>query len=134
MVACFVGIGSNLGDRHKNIKSAVNKINRLKGTRVIKISRIIETEPHEGPLGQGRFLNACLKITTALAPLILLKNLQKIEIGLGRPKIHIHYGPRTIDLDILFYGNRVIKKKDLLIPHPKICERDFVMRPLLEVL
>lgn len=134
MVICCLGIGSNLGDRRKNIKIAIEKINRLKGTRVIKISKIRETKPLGGLPAQGKFLNAVLKIQTNLAPLTLLKNLQKIERQLGRPKKHIYHGARIIDLDILFYGSEVIKTKNLNVPHPRIWEREFVMRPLLEVI
>ncbi len=134
MVICYLGIGSNLGDRRKNIKIAVEKINRLKSTRVIKISKIRETKPLGGLPGQRKFLNTVLKIQTNFTPSALLKNLQKIERELGRPKKHIFWGPRAIDLDILFYGNEVIRSKVLSIPHPRIWEREFVMRPLLEVI
>lgn len=133
-VICYLGIGSNLGNRHKNIKTAVEKINRLKETKIIKISGIRQTNPVGGVSGQRKFLNAVLKIKTNLAPLALLKNLQKIERQLGRPKNHIHLGPRTIDLDILFYGNEVIKTANLNVPHPRIFERDFVAKPLLEII
>lgn len=133
-VICYLGIGSNLGDRRKNIKIAVKKINQLKSTSIIRLSRIIETKPVGCPCGQDKFLNAALKIQTSLAPLILLKNLQKIERKLGRPKKHVFWGPRTIDLDILFYGSEVIKTDRLKIPHPRIYEREFVMKPLLEII
>jgi len=132
-VICYIGIGSNVGNRRRNIKLAIDKINRLKDTRVIKVSKIIESEPVGGP-PQGKFLNSALKILTYLAPIALLNNLQKIERQLGRPKIHLYQGPRVIDLDILFYASQVINNKDLCIPHPRIWEREFVMRPLLEIL
>jgi len=133
MPICYLGIGSNLGDREKNIKLALRKINRLKETKIIKLSKIIETKPIGGPVGQGKFLNAALKIKTNLAPAVLLGKLKTIERELGRSKKHIRYGPRTIDLDILFCGDKIINKKDLKIPHPRIFEREFVIKPLLEI-
>lgn len=132
MAICYLGIGSNLGNRKKNINLAIKKIGALNKTKVIKLSKIIETEPVGGPGRQPKFLNAALKIRTELSPLKLLKNLKKIEKELGRTKT-IRYGPRIIDLDILFYADKIINRKDLKIPHPKIFEREFVIRPLLEV-
>lgn len=132
-VICFLGIGSNLGERERFIKLALERINKLKGTKIIKVSRIIETKPVGGPLTQGKFLNACIKIKTSLSPLTLLKNLQNIELELGRKKT-LRWGPRTIDLDILLYGDKIIKEKYLKIPHPKMLERKFVLKPLLEIL
>lgn len=133
MVTCYIGIGSNLGDRQANIRKSVKKINSLKGTKIIKLSRIIETYPVGGPKKQRKFLNAALKIKTSLTPLNLLKNLKKIELELGRTK-SLRWGPRAIDLDILFYSGKSVNTKSLLIPHPRIFQRDFVIRPLLEIL
>jgi len=123
-----------LGNRRKNIKLALQKINRIKDTRIIKVSKIIESKPLGGCARQGKFLNACLKIKTSLAPLTLLNKLKKIEVQLGRPIRHMRYGPRTIDLDILFYADKIISRKELKIPHPRILERKFVLKPLLEIL
>lgn len=134
MVTCYLGIGSNLGNRQKFIRLALQKINQLKGTKIIKVSKIIETEPIGGPVGQGKFLNAALKLKTNLSPIGLLKKLKIIEQGLGRPQKHIRYSPRTIDLDILFYADRLINRKDLKVPHPKIFEREFVIKPLLKII
>ena len=133
MVICYLGVGSNLGDRNRNIKEAIKEINLLKDTKIIKISKIIETKPVGGPSAQGNFLNAALKIQTRISPLKLLKDLKKIEKGLGRVKT-VRFGPRAIDLDILFYGDRIINTKDLTIPHPKLFARDFVIKPLSEVI
>lgn len=132
MQTCYLGIGSNLGDRRKNIKEAIKKLNALKETKVIKVSRIIETKPVGGP-PQGKFLNACLKIETSFPALTLLKKLKIIEKELGRKRT-VCYGPRTIDLDILFYGNKVINRKELKVPHPKMLEREFVIKPLSEII
>jgi len=134
MALCYLGIGSNLGDRKKNILLALQKINRLKETRVLKISGFLETRPVGGPPGQGHYLNAALKIKTNLEPRTLLKKLKNIETELGRPKKHVRFGPRPIDLDILFYADKVINTKDLTVPHPRIFEREFVIKPLLEIL
>jgi 2-amino-4-hydroxy-6-hydroxymethyldihydropteridine diphosphokinase len=133
MTICFLGIGSNLGNRHKNIKAALKKINLLKDTQILKSSRIIESQPVGGPLGQDKFLNAVLKIRTALPAFSLLKKLKNIEKELGRIK-SARFGPRAIDLDILLYGDKVIKNKKLEIPHPRMFVRDFVVMPLLELL
>ena len=133
MVICYLGIGSNLGDRRNNIKEAIKKINLLKDSKIIKLSKIIETKAVGGPHNQGRFLNAALKIQTRIPPLKLLKDLKKIEKDLGRAK-SVKYGPRVIDLDILFYGDRIINTKELKIPHPRLFARDFVIKPLSEVI
>ena len=133
MVICYLGIGSNLGNRRKNIKLAIQKISLLNSTKVIKASRIMETLPVGGPDGQQKFLNAALKIGTNLAPEILLNKLKTIEKELGRRKT-VRNGPRVIDLDILLYGERLIKTKKLTIPHPHMFKRSFVIKPLSEVI
>lgn len=133
MVTSYLGLGSNLEDRHINIKSAVKKISKFKETQVIKLSKIIENEPVGGPPGQRKFLNAVLKIRTNLQPETLLKELKKIEKLLGRKKT-VRFGPRVIDLDILFFGDKIINTKSLKVPHPRMFEREFVLRPLLEVI
>ena len=133
MPICYLGIGSNLGNRRRNIKLALQKIKQIKNTRIIKLSRIIETAPLGGVSHQRKFLNACIKLETSLNPVTLLTKLQKIERELGRPARHIHHGPRTIDLDILLYGARIVNRKNLKIPHPRMLERKFVITPLLEI-
>ncbi len=133
MAICYLGIGSNLGNRRKNIKLAVKKINALKNTCVLKESKVIESLPAGGPSGQPDFLNAALKIKTKLSPINLLKELKRIEKDLGRTKT-ARFGPRVIDLDILLYGDRIMRGERLTIPHPRMFGRDFVTRPLAEVL
>lgn len=132
MAVCFIGIGSNLGERRENIAAAVKKVAALPGSSLIKISKIRETEPAGGPKVQGKFLNAVLKIKTNIPAVQLLRKLKNIEKELGRKKT-VRWGPRVIDLDILIYGDKVINLKRLKIPHPRIFEREFVLRPLLEV-
>lgn len=133
MPICYLGVGSNLGDRRKNITAAVKKIKELKDTKVIKISKLIETDPVGGSPDQGKYLNGALKINTELPPKTLLKKLKEIEYELGRVT-RIRNSPRTIDLDILLYGDKIINTKELIIPHPRMWERDFVIKPLLEVM
>lgn len=133
MVTCYLGVGSNLGNRRKNIRLAIKKINSLKSTKVIEISRMVETKPVGGPAGQRDYLNGVIKIKTGIHPHPLLKEFKKIEKDLGRKKT-VRYGPRTIDLDILFYADKIINSKSLQVPHSKIFEREFVLKPLLEVI
>ena len=132
MVICYLGIGSNLGDRRKNIRKALQVLKNTKGIRVEKISKIYETEPLGGP-AQRKFLNGVVKIRTWLSPFQLLKALKKIEKNLGRKRT-IRFGPRTIDLDILFYGAKVMNTQKLKIPHPRCLERKFVLEPLMEIM
>ncbi|MCM8792630.1 MAG: 2-amino-4-hydroxy-6-hydroxymethyldihydropteridine diphosphokinase [Candidatus Omnitrophica bacterium] len=129
MVISYLGIGSNIGQRRKNIDLALNKIRGLKHTKIVKIAPIIETLPQGGPKGQRRYLNTVVKIKTSLKPLYLLKKLKEIEKELGRTPT-VKNGPRIIDLDILLYADRVINTKKLKIPHPRIFEREFVLKPL----
>ena len=103
----------------------------LMDTRVIKISEIIETLP-EGGLPQGRYLNCVIEIQTALPAYELLKSLQEIEVNLGRVRT-TRFESRNIDLDILLYDNLRIKEDSLCIPHPRMLQREFVMRPLEEI-
>lgn len=132
MPICYLGIGSNLGDRRKNIRKALIYLKKTKGIKVVKISSIYETKPVGGP-PQNKFLNAAIKIKTTLEPLKLLKTLKRIEKELGRKKT-LRFGPRIIDLDILLYADKVIDRKDLKIPHPKMFKRKFVLMPLIELI
>ena len=133
MVVCFLGIGSNLGNRRENIRLAIDKINSLPSTKVLRLSKIRETKPVGGPLGQKMFLNAVIKIETQIPPVKLLQQLKRIEKDLGRKKT-IRNGPRSMDLDILLYADRIIRNNNLIIPHPRMLERKFVLKPLLELI
>lgn len=133
MAVCFIGVGSNLGNRKENIKSALNFLRKTDGLKIKKISGLYETDPIGGPL-QGKFLNGAIKIETNLSPFGLLKLLKDIERRLGRNQTIKRNQPRPIDLDILIYGNKRIKTKYLEIPHPRMCEREFVLRPLSELI
>lgn len=132
MVSVYLGVGSNLGNRCKNIKKAMSLLEGIPGIKLSKISSLYNTLPVGGPK-QRNFLNGAIKIKTNLSPLILLENLKGIEKKLGRRKT-IKNGPRQIDLDILFYGNILMNTKKLRIPHPYMFERNFVLKPLKEII
>ncbi|MDP2980610.1 MAG: 2-amino-4-hydroxy-6-hydroxymethyldihydropteridine diphosphokinase [Candidatus Omnitrophota bacterium] len=129
---CYIGIGSNLGDREKYIENAIEKLKNIEGVEVKRVSNIHETEPVGGPR-QGKYLNAAIEIETGLKPRELLAKLQDIEKQLGRKRT-VKNAPRTIDLDILLYGDNKIDEPDLKIPHPGMREREFVMKPLIEIM
>jgi 2-amino-4-hydroxy-6-hydroxymethyldihydropteridine diphosphokinase len=131
MVISYIGIGSNLGNRRKNIQDSIKEINQLMQTQVIKSSSIIETAPVGGP-PQGKYLNCVIKIQTDLSANALLRELQGIENRLGRVRGVLN-GPRTIDLDIILYGNRKINTARLKVPHPRMFKRAFVIEPLREI-
>ncbi len=130
MAAVFIGIGSNLGNRLKNITTALNSLRASSGIKVIAVSALRETTPYK--CGGPDYLNAVAKLDTDLEPEELLEVLQEIEHRLGRKRPR-KGAPRTIDLDILFYENRAMDTPRLTIPHPRILEREFVMEPLLEI-
>ena len=131
MVTCYIGIGSNLGNRQEYIDKAINIIKSSKNIIFKRSSSIYETDP-VSDIPQGKFLNGVLEIETALEPRELLKELNGIETDIGRRRT-IKDAPREIDLDILYYGQEMIREKDLIIPHPKINEREFVLKGLREL-
>jgi 2-amino-4-hydroxy-6-hydroxymethyldihydropteridine diphosphokinase len=126
----YISLGSNLGDRAAMLDRAIASMNSA-GIRVVRRSSLYITEPVGAP-GQAWFLNAVVEAETSLLPLQLLHALLKIERELGRRRITPH-GPRTIDLDILFYGSSVIRSKELQVPHPRLAERRFVLLPLAHI-
>lgn len=127
----YLSLGSNMGNKKDNLERAILKILELKDTFVTKRSAIIETEPF-GYKEQDDFLNACIEIKTLLFPKELLANLLRIEKEMGRER-KIKWGPRIIDLDIIFYNKDVIEDEELIVPHPYMEYRDFVLRPLEEI-
>lgn len=127
----FIGVGSNLGDRKQTICQAEQKLSNIKGVRFIRSAPIYETQPVGGPK-QGLFLNTVWEIETDLPARQLLNALVQIESDFGRLRIEKN-GPRTIDLDLLFYGDEVIKEQTLTIPHPRLHERWFVLKPLWDL-
>ncbi len=132
-VRAYLGIGSNLGDRAGIISSAINALEAEDGIRVIAQSRVIETEPVGGP-EQGKYLNGVVGLMTSLEPRVLLEVCLRIEREHGRDRSReTRWGPRTLDLDILLYGRQIISEPGLIIPHPRMHERPFVMIPLSEI-
>lgn len=127
----YIGIGTNKGEKLENINAAISLIVKIPSTGLLSQSSIYETKPY-GYLEQCNFLNLAIKIKTGLALKSLLKELQSIEQKLGRIKT-IKWGPRIIDLDILFYNDEIISEEEIKIPHPGIAERDFVLVPLKEI-
>ncbi len=129
MAKVHIGIGSNLGNKASNIKKSIKLLETK--SRLKKISPFYETEP-VGYGNQEWFINCVVKIETDLAPFELLEFLKSIEKTLKRKKT-VRFGPRTIDLDILFYDDKIINKKNLIIPHPRMHERLFVLQPLSDL-
>jgi 2-amino-4-hydroxy-6-hydroxymethyldihydropteridine diphosphokinase len=131
MKRVYLGVGSNLGLREEQLKKAKILLNYHLQIQFKKSSPVYETEPVGGP-PQGKYLNAVWEIQTNLAPKELLYALQEIERSLGRKRVEEN-GPRPIDLDILFYEDQVVQDPDLVIPHPKIPLRWFVLKPLSDL-
>jgi len=130
----FIGFGSNLGDRLDSCDRAVTLLGLLPNTQVIAVSSLYETEPvaDAGNPGNGWFLNGVVQLETDITPQSLLTVCREIERSLGRDPQH-RTGPRTLDLDILLYGDRVIQEQELAVPHPRLHLRRFVLEPLVEI-
>lgn len=127
----YLVLGTNLGNRYKNLSNARSEINNLPETKILKKSKIYKSSFY-GPIEQPFFFNLALKIKTKLSPISLLKHLQKVEKKLKREK-NSHMKPRTIDIDIIFFDDLHIKKPKLTIPHYDWKNRDFFIKPLLEI-
>ncbi len=129
----YIALGSNLGDREAAIRSAVEALDRSTGISVTAVSTVIETAP-VGPPGQGRYLNAVVEVCTTLNARRLLKECLIIESSQGRDRESApRWGARTLDLDILLFGDEVIDEPGLSVPHPSMHERAFVLEPLAEI-
>ena len=126
MTLAYIGLGSNLGDRESLIRRAAELIGAT------RLTEIRETEPW-GYEQQPRFLNAVAEIETALAPRRLLDHLLDVEARLGRERVGPKWGPRTIDLDLLLYGDETVDEPGLVVPHPRLLEREFVLEPLADL-
>lgn len=127
----YLGIGSNMGDKHAFLEKAIKQLDAHPMMKVKSVSNLLVTEPYGG-VEQDDFLNGCLKIETVLWPQELLDVLHKIEQDAGRTR-SIHWGPRTLDLDILFYDDLILETDNLIIPHKEIPLRSFVLVPLAEI-
>jgi 2-amino-4-hydroxy-6-hydroxymethyldihydropteridine diphosphokinase len=133
-VRSAVALGSNLGERKEHLSSAVREITNLDGVRNLRAARPIETDPEGGPSGQGPYLNSAIVFETCLAPRALLADLQRIEAHHGRQRTSgIQGEPRTLDLDLLLYGDHVIDEDGLTVPHPRMHLRAFVLEPLAAI-
>ena len=130
MTVAYIGIGSNVGDRVENLRQALEHLDGIMSLE--RLSAIYETAP-KYVLDQPPFLNMAVGGDTPLEPLLLLEQLKKFEIDIGRVPTEERYGPRAIDLDILFYGSDVVNEPGLSIPHPLMAEREFVLRPLADI-
>lgn len=128
----FVALGSNLGDRAGNIQRAVELLGQMPGVEVVAVSRLLDNPAVGGPADSPAFLNGAAKLRTTLTPVELLHALLVVEKQLGRTR-EVHWGPRTIDLDLLLYGDTIVQTPELTLPHPRMHERDFVLRPLAEI-
>lgn len=132
METVLLGLGSNLGDRRTILSSAWGQIAEIPETETISLSKFHETRAVGGPEGQPDFLNAVGLVRTNLDPEIFLQRLLEIENRFGRIRRE-HWGPRTLDLDILLFGDRIIKTSTLIVPHPEMLHRNFVLVPALEI-
>ena len=131
MISVYLSLGSNIGDKKVYLEAALDRLNQLPQTTVAAVSSFYETAAW-GKTDQDDFLNICCQLETELDAQQLLTECQKIEKDLQRVR-HEHWGPRTIDIDILLYGNETIATENLSVPHPYMTERAFVLVPLEEI-
>ena len=133
MTRAYVGLGANLGDRERTIRRALELLNAEEGIELVAVSTLRETDP-VGYADQPPFLNGAAAVDTELAPRELLDRLLEVERELGRMRAEgPRYGPRTIDLDLLLYGDLVVDEPGLTVPHPRLAERRFALEPLHEL-
>ncbi|WP_323083872.1 2-amino-4-hydroxy-6-hydroxymethyldihydropteridine diphosphokinase [Providencia alcalifaciens] len=132
MEQVYIAIGSNLGEPLKQAQQAIAALDAIPSTRVVSTSSIYRTKPL-GPQDQPDFLNLAVLLETELEPEDLLNHTQKIELDLGRVRKDERWGPRTLDLDIMLFGNRVIHTERLTVPHYGLKEREFMLYPLSDI-
>ncbi|MDR3234038.1 MAG: 2-amino-4-hydroxy-6-hydroxymethyldihydropteridine diphosphokinase [Planctomycetaceae bacterium] len=132
MMNVLLAFGSNLGYREENVAGAWKMLGTKPGITPLQLSPLYETEPVGGPASQGLYINAAGMIQTSLLPLELLRTLQQIESAFGRIRLE-RWGARTLDIDILLYGNAVINTPELTIPHPEMLHRQFVLTPAQDI-
>ena len=132
-VLCVIGLGGNLDAPEDRVRRARKVLAECQGVREIAFSSLYRSRPM-GPQDQPDYVNAVMAIETSLAPLMLLDLLQSIEAEEGRVRLGDRWGPRTLDLDLLTYGDQVIQHPRLLVPHPGLAVREFVLHPLAEIL
>jgi 2-amino-4-hydroxy-6-hydroxymethyldihydropteridine diphosphokinase len=129
----YVGLGSNLGDRGRTLREAVDRLAATPGVEVVAVSSLRETDPVGPVTDQPRFLNGAVAVETSLGARALLDRLLAIEAELGRTREGPRGGPRTLDLDLLLYGDERLDEPGLEVPHPRLHERAFVLEPLAEL-
>jgi 2-amino-4-hydroxy-6-hydroxymethyldihydropteridine diphosphokinase len=128
----YIGLGANIGDRESTLRSALDRLGHEPEIEVLAVSRFRETDP-VGLEDQPRFVNAAAKLRTTLTPRALLERLLAVERGLGRRREGPRFGPRTLDLDLLVFGEAVIDEAGLTVPHPRLAERRFALEPLADL-
>jgi 2-amino-4-hydroxy-6-hydroxymethyldihydropteridine diphosphokinase len=128
----YIAVGSNLGEPQGQVLLAEQRLDALRDSRVILRSPLYRTRPF-GPVPQPDFVNGVVGLLTQLTAPVLLSELQAIEVALGRPPLHEKWGPRMIDLDLLVYGQERLNDPSLIVPHPGIVERNFVLYPLADI-
>jgi len=133
-ILAHIALGSNLGDRGATLMEAIKRLSEVEGVSVRLVSQFIRTEPEGGPAGQNAYLNAAAELAVTRTPHELLAEMQAIERALGRRRENEpRCGPRTCDLDLLLMGSTVLETPELTIPHPRMHERLFVLRPLASI-
>ena len=133
MTTAYVGLGSNLGDREETLRAAVEELAAAPGVEVVAVSALRETDPVGPVRDQPRFLNGAVAVETTLSARELLDLLLRIEAAHGRTREGPQGGPRTLDLDLLVYGEERLDEPGLTVPHPRLHEREFVLEPLREL-
>ncbi len=128
----YIALGSNLGDRAQLIRTALNRLDVIHGIRLTKVAALMENPAVGGPAGSPAFLNSAAGLETNLPAPQLLNELLRVEQGLGRHRIE-KWGPRSIDLDLLLFGDQIIQTENLIVPHPLMHQRLFVLQPLAEI-
>ena len=131
-VTAYIALGSNLADPERQVRDAVAELTALPGSSLAGCSALYQTAP-VGPPGQPDYINAAVRLDTRLPPRALLDELQAIELRHGRQRDGTRWGPRTLDLDILIYGDEQVDEPGLTIPHPELPRRAFVLAPLADV-
>lgn len=132
MSEAVLSLGSNLGERMSNLKNAIQALNNLEKTSVVKVSKFYETEPFGTQEKQSKYINCCAVISTELSPEMLMGACLGIEAAMGRVRTH-RFCARTIDIDILLYENLEVNLANLTLPHPRMLERNFVLVPLNDI-
>jgi 2-amino-4-hydroxy-6-hydroxymethyldihydropteridine diphosphokinase len=131
-ITAYIALGANLGDREKNIRAALSQLNKIEGVSIGQVSTLLENPAVGGPPNSPQFLNAAAELKTTLGSHALLHHLLEIEKKLGRIR-RDRWEPRPIDMDLLLYGDHIISSQELVVPHPLMHERRFVLQPLAEI-